>query len=222
VADSSSPIEFFWKSPAMSGESLFFIGDDERATATLLFPPERIVSVTGEIEYEDGRDYAVDDQSGCITRFAGSRMPFTSNAELSPPLTGPGLSAMPRRGSSASGLMSAEGDAFHRRQVAVTYIHQPHLWRGPVPRFADRELANTFSHLTASRRLTICLMSNSISEGYNASGFTGVVLADVTSLWSALLTRKSHHDLSGNGINHPKDFAHRLYAETILGLLIET
>jgi lysophospholipase L1-like esterase len=242
--------------------------------------------------------------------------------------------------------MFADGDAFHRRQVAVTYIHQPHLWRGPVPRFAGRELANTFSHLTASGRLTILLIGDSISEGYNASGFTGValfqpafgqlvadaleraygatvsfhnfavagstadngiwetasvrklqpdlvliaygmndagcasatdfvariqkimgeirsrvpdaefvlvapmlphrewdyviegripeyrdclaalcdegvVLADVTSLWSAL-THKSHYDLSGNGINHPTDFGHRMYAETILGLLIET
>jgi lysophospholipase L1-like esterase len=341
-------IEPFWTSFTMNGESLFLIGDEDRATATLLFPPERIVSVTsatGELEYEDGRDYTVDYQSGCIIRFAGSRMPFTSNAELSP-LT-PGSSAMPKRNASSSGLMSAEGDVFHRRQVAVTYIHQPNLWRGPIPRFAGRALANTFSRLTAFRRLAICLMGDSISEGYNASGFTGVaplqppfgqlvaaaleraygatvsfhnfavagstadngvwettsvskaqpdlvliaygmndagyasaadfvgriqkimgeirsrvpdaefvlvapmlphrewdyvvegripeyrdalaalcdegiVLADVTSLWSALLTRKSHYDLSGNGINHPNDFGHRMYAETILGLLIET
>jgi acyl-CoA thioesterase-1 len=350
VKRSSLAIEFFWKSPAMSGESLFFIGDDERATATLLFPPERIVSVTsatGEIEYEDGRDYVVDYPSGCITRFAGSRIPFTSDAELSPALTGPRSSVMPVRNSSMSGLMSAEGDAFHRRQVAVSYIHQPHLWRGPIPRFAGRALPNTLSHLNVSKRLTICLMGDSISEGYNASGFTGVapyqppfgqlvadgieraygasvslhnfgvagstadngvwetapvtkvqpdlvliaygmndagyatatdfaeriqqiisqirnsvraaefvlvapmlpnpeweyvvegrildyreglarlcdsgvVLADVTSLWSALLTRKSQYDLSGNGINHPNDFGHRMYAQTILGLLVET
>jgi acyl-CoA thioesterase-1 len=50
----------------------------------------------------------------------------------------------------------------------------------------------------------------------------GVVIADVTSLWSALLARKSQYDLSGNGINHPNDFGHRLYAQTILGLLVET
>ena len=52
---SSSAIKPFWKSSTMSGESLFFVGDDERATATLLFPPERIVSVTsatGEIEFD--------------------------------------------------------------------------------------------------------------------------------------------------------------------------
>jgi acyl-CoA thioesterase I len=328
----SSAVEPFWKSSTMSGESLFFVGDDDRAMATLLFQPERIVSVTsatGEIEYEDGRDYVVDYASGCITRVAGSRMPFTQQAELSPPMKGP-----------------LEGDTFHRRQVAATYVHRPHLWRGPIPRFAGRALPRTFEHLTGPKRLTICLMGDSISEGYNASGFTGVapfqppfgrlvadgiqraygasvsfhnfgvagstadngvwetapvsnvqpdlvliaygmndagyasaadfaqcvetimneirgstplvefvlvapmlphrewdymiegripeyrdalaglcgdgvVLADVTSLWSALLARKSAYDLSGNGINHPNDFGHRMYAQTILGLLVE-
>jgi len=28
--------------------------------------------------------------------------------------------------------------------------------------------------------------------------------------------RKTHHDLTGNGINHPNDFGHRLYAQVIL------
>ncbi len=49
----------------------------------------------------------------------------------------------------------------------------------------------------------------------------GAALADVTALWSDLLVRKSVHDLSGNGINHPNDFGHRLYAQVILGLLVE-
>jgi hypothetical protein len=49
----------------------------------------------------------------------------------------------------------------------------------------------------------------------------GAALADLTSLWTDLLERKSVHDLTGNGINHPNDFGHRLYAQTILGLLVE-
>jgi hypothetical protein len=44
----------------------------------------------------------------------------------------------------------------------------------------------------------------------------GVVLADVTRLWSELIARKDPHDLSGNGLNHPNDFGHRMYAQTIL------
>jgi len=58
---------------------------------------------------------------------------------------------------------------------------------------------------------------NALSELCGA----GAALADLTSLWNALLERKSVHDLTGNGINHPNDFGHRLYAQTILGLLVE-
>lgn len=49
----------------------------------------------------------------------------------------------------------------------------------------------------------------------------GVVLADMTSIWGELLKRKSFHDLTGNGVNHPNDFGHRIYAQVILALLTE-
>jgi hypothetical protein len=47
----------------------------------------------------------------------------------------------------------------------------------------------------------------------------GVILADVTELWTKILARKDPHDLSGNGLNHPNDFGHRVYAQTILDQL---
>jgi acyl-CoA thioesterase I len=49
----------------------------------------------------------------------------------------------------------------------------------------------------------------------------GVALADVTALWEELLKHKHDHDLTGNGLNHPNDFGHRLYAQAILALLAE-
>lgn len=49
----------------------------------------------------------------------------------------------------------------------------------------------------------------------------GVVLADLTSLWLELLKRKSFHDVTGNGVNHPNDFGHRIYAQVILSLFSE-
>lgn len=48
----------------------------------------------------------------------------------------------------------------------------------------------------------------------------GVALADVTSIWLALLKHKHDLDLTGNGLNHPNDFGHRLYAQAILSLLL--
>jgi hypothetical protein len=35
-----------------------------------------------------------------------------------------------------------------------------------------------------------------------------------------MLDRKRYLDLTGNGVNHPNDFGHRVYAETLLGLLV--
>jgi glutamine amidotransferase-like uncharacterized protein len=50
----------------------------------------------------------------------------------------------------------------------------------------------------------------------------GVALADLTSVWETLLKSKHDLDLIGNGLNHPNDFGHRLYAQSILSLLVPT
>jgi len=47
----------------------------------------------------------------------------------------------------------------------------------------------------------------------------GVALADLTRVWADLLQFKSYHDLTGNGVNHPNDFGHRIYAQVLLELL---
>ena len=47
----------------------------------------------------------------------------------------------------------------------------------------------------------------------------GCALADVTTVWLALMERKTHLDLSGNGLNHPNDFGHRLYTEIVLATI---
>jgi len=47
----------------------------------------------------------------------------------------------------------------------------------------------------------------------------GVALADLTSLWADLLKVKSYQDLTGNGVNHPNDFGHRIHAQLLLDLL---
>jgi hypothetical protein len=43
----------------------------------------------------------------------------------------------------------------------------------------------------------------------------------LTSVWTNFLRRKRFLDFTGNGVNHPNDFGHRLYAEVLMGLLIE-
>jgi acyl-CoA thioesterase-1 len=46
----------------------------------------------------------------------------------------------------------------------------------------------------------------------------GLAVADVTSIWTWIVARKKFLDLAGNGVNHPNDFGHRLYADVILAL----
>lgn len=47
-----------------------------------------------------------------------------------------------------------------------------------------------------------------------------VALADLTSIWTTLLEHKLDCDLTGNGVNHPNDFGHRVYAQVLSALLI--
>lgn len=47
----------------------------------------------------------------------------------------------------------------------------------------------------------------------------GVAFADVTATWTAVEQRKKYLDLTGNGLNHPNDYGHRLYADVILQVI---
>lgn len=49
---------------------------------------------------------------------------------------------------------------------------------------------------------------------------SGVALADLTGMWAELLRHKQDWDLTGNGVNHPNDFGHRVYAQVLASLLI--
>jgi acyl-CoA thioesterase-1 len=50
----------------------------------------------------------------------------------------------------------------------------------------------------------------------------GIALADMTSVWSEFLKRKKDSDLTGNGVNHPNDFGHRVYAQVLSALLVDS
>jgi lysophospholipase L1-like esterase len=307
----------------MYAESCMFVDRDGSSQARLLFPPDEILSVTsagGGIVYVDGADYIVERSSRRIVRLPGSRMPQVRRDEV------------------------GDGALTHRRTVAVTYTHAAGLWTGYTPHGSHASLPRCRARLDQREPLTICLTGDSISEGYDSSGFhgvppgqaafgelvaagltqqygaavnlrnlavagwtaadglsdigriavpnpdlviiafgmndacyaeagefaanvsdllqgvrarvphaefvlvspmlptpectwvvadrfgeyrtaladltgEGVVLADVTTLWRDVVARKDAHDLSGNGLNHPNDFGHRLYAQTLLAVL---
>lgn len=57
-------------------------------------------------------------------------------------------------------------------------------------------------------------------EALQALAGPGIGVADVTSVWEKFLNRKLDWDQTGNGVNHPNDFGHRVYAQVVCDLLI--
>ncbi len=49
----------------------------------------------------------------------------------------------------------------------------------------------------------------------------GVEMADLTSIWAEFHRHKRDLDLTGNGVNHPNDFGHRVYAQVLASLLLK-
>jgi lysophospholipase L1-like esterase len=47
----------------------------------------------------------------------------------------------------------------------------------------------------------------------------GVAVADLTSVWTDFLKHKQDRDQTGNGVNHPNDFGHRVYAQVLAHLI---
>ena len=47
-----------------------------------------------------------------------------------------------------------------------------------------------------------------------------VAVANVTKIWAEVLKKKSIYDIIGNGINHPNDFGHQIYAHVILNCIL--
>ncbi|AHF91272.1 lipolytic protein G-D-S-L family [Opitutaceae bacterium TAV5] len=48
---------------------------------------------------------------------------------------------------------------------------------------------------------------------------SGIVLCDVRPVWDYVAGRKGFWSMTGNGVNHPNDFGHRLYADCLLAVL---
>jgi len=143
----------FWETTAMYRESVMLRGNDQGATATLLFHVNSITAVTnaaGDQVYEEGADYIVEPAQRRLVRTPGSRMPWVHSA--------------------ASG---GSGALTHDHTIAVSYTHagKPMSWRpdaqlARLPRLADR--------VRRGAPIGLCAIGDSITAGYDASGFHGL------------------------------------------------
>jgi hypothetical protein len=42
----------------------------------------------------------------------------------------------------------------------------------------------------------------------------------MTSAWDMMMSKKNYLDVTGNGLNHPNDFGHRILAEVVLSAIL--
>jgi len=50
-------------------------------------------------------------------------------------------------------------------------------------------------------------------------GTTAICVVDVTAVWEDVLKSKSYYDVTASGVNHPGDFGHKLYVQTMIQAL---
>lgn len=165
------------KSNEVFGETGMFADCDE---VRLLFPVRRIqrifCSVTG-MEYKPGQDWNFNPETERIIRPAGSRIPRFSDEDLHP--AGPFYPAPDARavqgGSDGRPLLFDNRDFFAGHQFAVDYIAEE-------IDFPLEEILSPLSGRLARFRaklsngggaIRISWLGDSISEGYNASGYHG-------------------------------------------------
>lgn len=344
-------LEPIWSSPVIHSESILPIkrSADGAISAKLRFPAQGIISVRSAnraYTLKQNEDFQHSSDGTTITISAGVPIPFVAEDDLYP-LASSEKGYKHRAGHPEQNMLYGEGHWFHDRQLEVTYQRKQGKvdWSGPIPTLSEKELPRTFARLRAKEPITIGVSGDSITQGYNASGYTdapphmppypnlvaaqlsasfggpvtlrnraiagwsiangiadlekllaekphliivaygmndvgrrdpewfrgqietfikrvhesdpsiemilvspmlgnpewihtpremfpkyrdvlasfvgpGIAFADVTGVWEELVKTKSILDMIGNGLNHPNDFGHRLYAQTILGLFI--
>jgi len=170
---SPEQLQPFWRSDTMYGESVLFIkyAEGESPRACLLFEPTKILSVgssSGEVQYEEGKDYVWEKGSREITLPAGSRIVCKSPMDLRRPAGSQPFKLTHRDGQGE--ILFGGGHEYHDMQTVVTYTHEG-KWRGPTPEVAREQLPRTLQRLAEKKPLKIALFGDSISTGCNASGW---------------------------------------------------
>lgn len=166
----------FWLGEVMEGESVLFIKDEKsgEGRASVLFPIQKMLAVrssSGEVQFEEGRDYIWKEGSREIVVPPGSRISTSTPASLRRPAKSQRHQLTHRDG---NGEIFFGGELeYHNLQTSISYSHAPGLWKAPTPRFDPAALPKTLEKLRKQEPLKIVVLGDSISTGCNASGWAG-------------------------------------------------
>lgn len=174
TAEAESVLHPFWASQSMDREPVMFVAQKAGSTptATLLFPPDGIMSVTsgdGSVTFKQGVDYIWKPGSRTLILPPNSRIPFMTEAELYPPIGSNGSFGRTVDGKSGV-FFNPSGRKFQSLQMNVTYEHTA-PWKGYIPPSTAGQLSHTIATLRNKKPLNIVVLGDSISVGACASDF---------------------------------------------------
>ena len=155
-----------WNSQASDNEPVLFIQEEGKqlATGKLLFIPSEKFRITHpdlKMQYEEGKDYTWKPGTNVIELTFTSRIPFTTAAQMMPPKGSPNMFAT---------VLHSEGRFFHDLQMQVSYWRKTDPW--PVPYKPQPErLTRVLAKLRAKQPIKLVALGDSITQGFNASGF---------------------------------------------------
>lgn len=158
-----------WATASIRNEPLLFIQEEGQpaATAKLLFTPSARIKITHPdlaMTYKAGKDYVWMPGAKVVTLTVSSRIPFKTRAQMFPPAGSPNMFGE---------VLHSESHFFHDLQVQTTYTTTDQ-WEGPVPSAEPEKLQSTLAKLKAGQPVSIVALGDSITQGFNASGFKDV------------------------------------------------
>src|SRR4051812_22306005 len=146
----------FWLGEAMEGESVLFIRDEKTGEAR----------ASGEVRYEEGRDYAWKEGSREIVVPPGSRIATPTPGSLRRPAKSQRFQLTHRDG---NGEIYFGGKLeYHELQTIVSYSHAPGLWTALAPKFDPKALPLTINRLQRREPPNILVPGATIPPGCNA------------------------------------------------------
>lgn len=148
--DTAALMRPFWQGTQVTDEAVLLISDGNGpATGTLMFQPDKILSVTsydGAVQYREGVDYRVDGRT--LTVLADSAISQIHDSDL-------------KQGELAWNVIGG-------KQILVTYEHSDR-WPGSVQAYVGAQLPRTMRLLREHQALRIVAFGDSITYGIGSS-----------------------------------------------------
>lgn len=186
-----------WQGEIVYNESVMFVPDPrsgEIGPGHLLYEPDEVLHVYSanmQTQYCRGVDYEV--EGNLLYRNPGGSIPCFTRDEYF--LREPASVAIESTDCPGRYVRYEPGGVeYLRRQVAVTYCHSGR-WEGVVPEAQGHHLPETMKRLRSGRPLHLLIYGDSVMEGCDASGRTGVApyLPALDMLVTVSLSRRWKH-----------------------------